>query len=123
MMLPSLISVSLAPVSYFFCASAPLLVAARSARAAATAAARNCLTGIWISLSGLSAFPWKLCRLLRVLNTFRTNPSTKTPCDQLAGGIIWARCNKAREYRFHETNRFTLDLILRSAHLARVSKD
>src|SRR3954447_949412 len=34
MMLPILISVSVAPVSYFFCASAPLDVAANSATAA-----------------------------------------------------------------------------------------
>jgi len=34
MMLPILISVSVAPISYFFYASAPLLVAASSARAA-----------------------------------------------------------------------------------------
>jgi hypothetical protein len=34
MMLPILISVSLAPLSYFFCASAPLLVAANTANAA-----------------------------------------------------------------------------------------
>jgi hypothetical protein len=32
MMLPILISVSVAPMSYFFCASAPLLVAASIAR-------------------------------------------------------------------------------------------
>ena len=40
-MWPILISVSVAPVSYFFCASAPLLVAARIARAAETAPIAN----------------------------------------------------------------------------------
>ena len=38
-MLPILISVSVAPVSYFFCASAPLLDAASTANAAAEAIA------------------------------------------------------------------------------------
>src|ERR1035437_2331954 len=50
MMLPILISVSVAPVSYFFCASAPLLVAASTARAAEKAPNRNWIAGILISL-------------------------------------------------------------------------
>ncbi len=49
-MLPILISVSVAPASYFFCASAPLLVAASTATAAEKAPSRNWKTGIWISL-------------------------------------------------------------------------
>ncbi len=49
-MLPILISVSEAPVSYFFCASAPLLVAASKARAAAKAPKRKLMAGILISL-------------------------------------------------------------------------
>src|SRR5579863_8271595 len=51
MMLPILISVSVAPVSYFFCASAPLAEAASTANAAADAMAilfPN--TGITVSL-------------------------------------------------------------------------
>jgi hypothetical protein len=47
MMLPILISVSLAPVSYFFCARAPLLVAASNARAAEKAPKRKLVTDIF----------------------------------------------------------------------------
>jgi len=46
MMLPTLISVSVAPVSYFFCASAPLLEAASSASAAETTARRVAIKGM-----------------------------------------------------------------------------
>jgi hypothetical protein len=49
MMLPILISVSLAPVSYFFCAKDGLLVAASSARAAEKAPIRSWIAGILIS--------------------------------------------------------------------------
>ena len=49
-MLPILISVSVAPVSYFFCAKEGLLVAASSARAAEKAPSRNWIVGILISL-------------------------------------------------------------------------
>ena len=45
-MLPILISVSVAPASYFFCASAPLLVAASTAMAAEKAANRNWIAGM-----------------------------------------------------------------------------
>ena len=45
-MLPILISVSVAPVSYFFCASAPLLDTASIATAAEKAPNRNWLKGI-----------------------------------------------------------------------------
>src|SRR4051794_22577944 len=41
MMLPILISVSLAPLSYFFCASAPLQEAASTTRAAERTAGRS----------------------------------------------------------------------------------
>src|SRR6476646_1675412 len=50
MMLPILISVSVAPVSYFFCASAPLLIAASKAMAAEKAPNRNWIAGMWVSL-------------------------------------------------------------------------
>src|SRR5436190_5138791 len=49
MMLPILISVSLAPVSYFFCAKDGLLVAASNARAAEKAPIRSWIAGILIS--------------------------------------------------------------------------
>jgi hypothetical protein len=45
-----LISVSVAPVSYFFCASAPLLDAARKANAAEAIASLVAKTGITVSL-------------------------------------------------------------------------
>src|SRR5262249_34253016 len=50
MMLPILISVSVAPVSYFFCAKEGLLEAASNARVAATAPSRSWLIGILVSL-------------------------------------------------------------------------
>src|SRR5579863_5354398 len=46
MMLPILISVSVAPVSYFFCASAPLLDAANTMSAAEASASLLLATGI-----------------------------------------------------------------------------
>src|SRR5437870_7750409 len=46
MMLPILISVSVAPVSYFFCASAPLQDAASTTRAAERAAGRRWNAGM-----------------------------------------------------------------------------
>src|ERR1700730_8382443 len=81
-MLPILISVSVAPVSYFFCASAPLLVAASTARAAEKAPNRNWIAGILISLGLVewvnfligSAF-W----LLPTFNTLSRVPSKKKP--------------------------------------------
>jgi len=54
-MLPILISVSVAPMSYFFCASAPLLNAASIARATEKAPNRNWIAGIWNSLVWLNA--------------------------------------------------------------------
>jgi hypothetical protein len=47
MMLPILISVSLAPVSYFFCANAAVLAVARKIKAAEIAAAGRLITGMW----------------------------------------------------------------------------
>src|SRR5262245_27770567 len=62
MMLPILISVSLAPVSYFFCASAPLEQAAITANAVESTASflvtdiyvslHFCCMPVWRSLSG-----------------------------------------------------------------------
>src|SRR3982074_2104507 len=46
MMLPILISVSVAPVSYFFCASAPLADAASTRKAAEKVASRRWVAGI-----------------------------------------------------------------------------
>src|SRR5271169_2800317 len=59
MMLPILISVSVAPVSYFFCASAPLLEAASTVNAATDAIAiLFAITGITVSLWSCD---WMVC--------------------------------------------------------------
>src|SRR6267378_3954275 len=82
MMLPILISVSVAPVSYFFCASAPLLVTARTATAAEKAPNRNWIADIWISLIWCVCamfFIGSACWLLAILNTLHGCPSTKSP--------------------------------------------
>src|ERR1035437_9310296 len=82
MMLPILISVSVAPVSYFFCASAPLLVAASTARAAEKAPNRNWIAGILISLIWLNASFFLIGSafwLLPALNTLQGWPSRKSP--------------------------------------------
>src|ERR1700688_3418194 len=86
MILPILISVSVAPVSYFFCASAPLLVAARIARAAEKAPNRNWIAGILISLILIECVGFLIgsaFRLLPALNTLQSCPSRKSP---LRGG-------------------------------------
>src|SRR3982074_2006829 len=82
MMLPILISVSVAPMSYFFCASAPLLVAARIARAAEKAPNRNWIAGILISLIWLNASIFLIGSalwLLPAFNTLQGYPSRKSP--------------------------------------------
>src|ERR1700682_2367669 len=82
MMLPILISVSVAPMSYFFCASAPLLVAARIARAAEKAPNRNWIAGILISLILVECVIFLIgsaFRLLPALNTLQSCPSRKSP--------------------------------------------
>src|SRR5215813_11424316 len=81
MMLPILISVSVAPTSYFFCASAPLDVAAAIARAAEKAASRK-WTGILISLGWLNVSIFligNVCALREVLNTRIRWAATKSP--------------------------------------------
>src|ERR1700738_1417486 len=82
MMLPILISVSVAPMSYFFCASAPLPVAARIARAAEKAPNRNWIAGILISLMWLNVSLFLIGSaswLLGALNTLQSYPSRKSP--------------------------------------------
>src|SRR5262245_53896064 len=80
-MLPILISVSDAPVSYFFCASAPVLHTASIARAAEKAPSRNWIAGIWISLGECWNFllPLSTFRLLPAFNTFSGRPARKSP--------------------------------------------
>src|SRR6478736_8578120 len=82
MMLPILISVSVAPVSYFFCASAPLLVTASKAMAAEKAPNRNWIAGMWVSLVSVERvlfFDWSAFPLSAALNTFSRCPSRKSP--------------------------------------------
>src|SRR5438093_13046093 len=82
MMLPILISVSVAPVSYFFCASAPPLVTASKAMAAEKAPNRNWIAGMWISLVSVERVLFLFgtaFRLLPALNTFSRCPSRKSP--------------------------------------------
>src|SRR5258708_3099915 len=82
MMLPILISVSVAPTSYCFCASEALLVAATNARAAEKAPNRNWIAGILISLIWLSVSIFLIgsaFRLLAALNTLCRGPSRKSP--------------------------------------------
>src|SRR5450631_3227346 len=82
MMLPILISVSVAPMSYFFCASAPLLEAASRARAAEKAPNRKWIAGIMTSLVGLNVSIFLIgsaLRLLGAFNTLQRYPSRKSP--------------------------------------------
>src|ERR1700756_2711663 len=82
MMLPILISVSVAPMSYFFCASAPAPVAGSIARAAERAPHRRWIAGISISLGArwnVSFFIWSAWRLFRAFNTLLAFPATKSP--------------------------------------------
>src|SRR5260370_22469216 len=82
MILPILISVSVAPVSYFFCASAPLLVTASKATAAEKAPNRNWIAGIWVSLVSVERVLFLIgsaFRLLPAFNTFSRCPSRKSP--------------------------------------------
>src|ERR1700737_4647110 len=81
-MLPILISVSVAPVSYCFCADAVVLANAAIARAAEKAPNRKWIAGILISLIWLSVSVFLIgsaFRLLGAFNTFPKNPSTKSP--------------------------------------------
>src|ERR1700681_2213423 len=95
MMLPILISVSVAPVSYFFCASAPLPVAASTAMAAEKAANRNWITGMWVSLrsdEGVTFVGWK--RSSAPSPHSIPSPGAqqeKAPCDEVAGGPLIRR--------------------------------
>src|SRR5437879_13438846 len=94
MMLPILISVSVAPVSYFFCASSPLLVAASTARAAEKAPNRNGLEGILISLFWLNASIFLIGSafwLLFAFNTLRGYPARKSPLRRRLQGAIFSR--------------------------------
>src|SRR5882724_6034934 len=81
MMLPILISVSVAPVSYFFCASAPLLVTASIAMAAEKAPNRNWIAGMWVSLVSVECvlFDWKRFSALALIEYLLQVPIKKKP--------------------------------------------
>src|SRR5689334_5939341 len=104
MMLPILISVSEAPVSYFFCAKEGLPVAASNARAAAMAPRRRWLMGIRVSLDDDVSCSWR--QALRghwsALNTFHRVPATKSPSRRSRGArflVAWAgMVTRAAEY-------------------------
>src|SRR5260370_38851985 len=82
MMWPFLIWVSVAPVSYFFCASAPLLVTASKAMAAEKAPNRNWIAGMCVSLVSVERILFLMgsaCWPLPAFNTFSGSPSRKSP--------------------------------------------
>src|ERR1700682_2702573 len=102
MMFPTLILVSVAPASYFFYESAPLLVAASTAMAAEKAANRNWITGMWVSLRSdedVMFFDWR--RFSAPLPHSIPSPGAqqeKAPCDEVAGGPLIRR--RVRGIRF-----------------------
>src|ERR1700730_7577297 len=107
MMLPILISVSVAPMSYFFCADAPLLVAARIARAAEKAPNRNWIAGILISLILVGCFVFLIgsaSRLLPALNTLQRYPSRKSPLRRGRRGLYLVEQSSGHG---HVTRRFS----------------
>src|SRR5882757_3499161 len=93
MMLPILISVSVAPVSYFFCASAPLADTANKANAVEAMANGLAITG----MTSLPRFPrcgmmCVMAFLIRKLLVtrrrgyhFTRGVTIKSPCDKAAG--------------------------------------
>src|ERR1700674_3863222 len=95
MMLPILISVSVAPVSYFFCVSAPLLDAASTANAAETIATLVAVTGITVSL-----FPVMACVMAFLIEgsfgdvsvrlPFCRDPHNKKPLRQRRRGCFFS---------------------------------
>src|ERR1700730_16030966 len=94
MMLPTLISVSVAPVSYFLsAASAPPIDAAKMASAAELIAALRIVTAIRFSLLRLMQMIG-LAALLAEGSVFdRINLATfgkKSPCDDAAGGCCFS---------------------------------
>src|SRR5437868_9110028 len=99
MMLPILISVSVAPMSYFFCAKEGLLVTASSARAAEKAPTRSWIAGI-LDLPGslLIVCVLKIGRFAArcpALNTFHRSRATKSPLREVAGGSFFSRTSRA----------------------------
>src|ERR1700752_5028786 len=82
MILPILISVSVAPTSYFFWSVALTLVAPSIARAAERAASRERIAGILISLDlveCVSVFDWERIAAPRAFNTRPGVTARKSP--------------------------------------------
>jgi len=92
MMLPILISVSVAPTSYYFCARAAELVSASTTRAAERAPNRNWIAGILISLiwSNVSIFlmPEHFAAPRGIQYLIGIPGKKNASCDGLAGGVI-----------------------------------
>src|ERR1043166_9657643 len=90
MMLPILISVSVAPMSYFFWSAALTLVDASIARAAENSPNRKWMAGIVISLDLVECVNvfgnGALWRLLSALNTPPGFPARKSPPRDDRGG-------------------------------------
>src|ERR1700704_2348551 len=94
MMLPILISVSVAPVSYFFCADAPLLVAASNARAAEKAPNRKLIAGILISLGPRwnvsSYFDFQHLAAVGSIEYLSAAPGNKKPPAAMSRGAVFS---------------------------------
>src|ERR1041385_4175046 len=88
MILPSLISVSVAPTSYFFWSAALTLVDTSIARAVESSPNRMRMAGIsvslWVDVSVVGA--GALHGSWPALNTFRYGPATKSPPRRQRGG-------------------------------------
>jgi hypothetical protein len=98
-MLPILISVSVAPTSYFFCANAPLLVAASNARAAEKAPNRKLMAGMLFSLGttmdvslflDMEHFPAPSC-----IEYLSAAPGNKKPPATVSRGAIFSLISRA----------------------------
>src|SRR5580693_268836 len=94
MMLPILISVSVAPMSYFFCANAAVELAARIARAAENNLNRKWIAGILISLIWFDCvdfFDWERLLAPRRIQYPSEIPSNKKPPAKLSRGASFSR--------------------------------
>src|SRR3954451_14673570 len=93
MMLPILISVSLAPMSYFFWARAPLLVTASNARAAGMAPNRKLMAGMLFSLGTMNVSLFlDIQRLAAVggIESLSLPPGNKNPPATVPRGAIFS---------------------------------
>jgi hypothetical protein len=93
MMLPILISVSEAPGSYFFCASAPLVVATKTVKATDTTLKRQCIARMFVSLVRLNVsiiFDWEHYAPITA-NTLREILATKCAFANGSVGVSFSR--------------------------------